>query len=291
MSETSTMTVKDMLESGAHFGHHTHVWNPRMKPYIFGARHGIHIINLQKTLDLAQAAFDCIESVVSQGYSILFVGTKKQAQHIVADESIRAEMFYVNHRWLGGMLTNFKTIKASIDRLNDLEEILEKGDESGYKKKERLLMSKDVIKLKRSLGGIREMTKLPGALFIIDPRKEHIAIKEARKLGIPVMAVADTNCNPEGIDFLIPANDDAIKSIRLFMHQAADACLRGKVKRQAVIRDEVTAEDAPRVARETNVKGATVSAYVGDKNKQDQFEGEAKGAFTQADAEKEKEGK
>ena len=283
MTGQTDVTVKQMLEAGAHFGHHTHLWNPRMKPYIFGARNGVHIIDLQKTLDMAQRALQCIENVVSQGQFVLFVGTKKQAQVIIADEAKRAGMYYVNHRWLGGTLTNFKTIKASIDRLNELEEIQKQGDESGYKKKERLLMSKDISKLLRSLGGIREMTRLPGLLFVIDPRKEHIAICEAQKLGIPIVALTDTNCDPEGVDYLIPANDDAIKSIRLFTSMIADACLKGSEKRQEVIRSEVEDKDSSRREEVTGSKGVAYVAVA------DSYEGEAEGSYSLDDAEKDAE--
>ena len=281
MTESHAITIKQMLEAGAHFGHHTQVWNPRMKPFIYGARNGIHIIDLQKTLDMAQRAFQRVEAVVSQGMSVLFIGTKKQAQVIVADEAKRAQLFYVNHRWLGGTLTNFKTIRASIDRLHQVEEILKQGDESGYKKKELLLMQREVQKLNQALGGIRDMTSLPGLVYVVDPRKEHIAVREAKKLGIPIIAVVDTNCDPEDIDYLIPANDDAIKSIRLFTAQIADACLRGLVKRQLVIREQV--QGSEKGSRETTIRGKGV-AYVGSK---DEYEGKLDGDYTQGEAEKE----
>ncbi|QQR80736.1 MAG: 30S ribosomal protein S2 [Deltaproteobacteria bacterium] len=240
----SEMSVKEMLEAGVHFGHQTHRWNPRMKPYIYGSRNGIHIIDLQKTAGLSQQAYDYIRKSVAKGGTVLFVGTKKQAQPIIIEESKRAQMFSVSHRWLGGTLTNFKTIQASIDRLKTLEKKKEDGSLEVLTKKERLMADREIEKLTESLGGIKDMPGLPSVIFVIDPSKEDIALKEASRLGIKVVAVADTNCNPEGIDFLIPGNDDALKSIRYFTQKMADACLEGLSQRQAVIRDRVEDESS-----------------------------------------------
>lgn len=222
------VTMKELLEAGVHFGHETKRWDPKMKPYIFGARNGIYIIDLQKTVQLFKEAFQFIVGVASRGGYILFVGTKKQAQETIAEQANRCGMYYVNHRWLGGMLTNFQTIKRSIDRLNKLEAM--KNDEiySLLPKKEVLELEKERTKLERSLGGIKNMDHLPGAIFVVDPKKEKIAIHEARKLGIPSIGIIDTNCNPEDVDYVIPGNDDAIRAIQLFATKIADAVVEGK---------------------------------------------------------------
>ena len=231
------ITMKELLEAGVHFGHQTKRWNPKMKPYIFGARNGIYIIDLQKTVRLFKSAYDFITDTVAEGKTVLFVGTKKQARDSIYEEANRSEMFYVHNRWLGGMLTNFHTIKQSIDRLNYLNNI--KNDESInlFPKKERLKLEKERIKLDNNLGGIREMTKLPGAIFIVDPKNEAIAIREGKRLSIPIVAVVDTNCDPQEIDYVIPGNDDAIRAIRLISSRIADACIKGRQlfeeKRQA----------------------------------------------------------
>ncbi|MDY0211428.1 MAG: 30S ribosomal protein S2 [Desulfuromonadaceae bacterium] len=222
------VSMKQLLEAGVHFGHQTKRWNPKMKPYIFGARNGIYIIDLQRTVRYFRTAYDFIQSVVENGDSVLFVGTKKQAQEAIREETERVGQFYVNNRWLGGMLTNFSTIKGSIDRLKKIEAMAEDGTFDLLTKKEVLQLERERIKLERSLGGIKSMTKLPGAMFVIDPKKEAIAVKEARKLGIPVVAVVDTNCDPDEIDYIIPGNDDAIRAIRLFVATMADACQDGK---------------------------------------------------------------
>jgi small subunit ribosomal protein S2 len=220
--------MKELLEAGVHFGHQTKRWNPKMKPYIFGARNGIYIIDLQKTVRMFRDAYDFIADTVAGGKSVLFVGTKKQARDAIYEEANRAEMFYVHNRWLGGMLTNFQTVKQSIDRLNHLNDI--KNDESVdlYTKKERLKLEKERIKLDNNLGGIRNMTKLPGAIYIVDPKKEAIAVREGRRLGIPIVAIVDTNCDPDDIDYVIPGNDDAIRAIRLVTARMADACIEGR---------------------------------------------------------------
>jgi small subunit ribosomal protein S2 len=227
------IAVKDLLEAGVHFGHQTKRWNPKMKPYIFGARNGIYIIDLQKTVRLAREAFKFVSDVCAKGGSVLFVGTKKQAQDAVVEEATRSAQFYVVNRWLGGTLTNFKTIKSGIDRLKALEKMAADGTFERLPKKEVALLQHEMDKLKKNLGGIQEMSRLPGCLFVIDPKKEYIAIHEASRLGIPIVALVDTNCDPEGIDYVIPGNDDAIRSIRLFCSKIADAAVEGKARYQA----------------------------------------------------------
>jgi small subunit ribosomal protein S2 len=220
--------MKELLEAGVHFGHQTRRWNPKMKPYIFGARNGIYIIDLQKTVRLFKIAYDFITNTAASGKSILFVGTKKQARESIYEEANRCEMFYIHNRWLGGMLTNFQTIKQSIDRLNYLNTIENDGSISLFPKKERLKLGKERIKLDSTLGGIRLMGKLPGAIFIVDPKNEAIAVREGKRLGIPIVAIVDTNCNPDDIDYIIPGNDDAIRAIRLITSRMASACIRGR---------------------------------------------------------------
>jgi small subunit ribosomal protein S2 len=227
----ASATVKDMLKAGVHFGHQTRRWNPKMKPYIYGPRNGIYIINLDLTKRLFDKACDFITEEVKKGGSVLFVGTKRQAQTIIRDEAKRSGMFYVDHRWLGGMLTNFQTIKNSIDRLKSIESMQADGSINRFPKKEILLMEKERIKLERNVGGIKNMRSLPSVLFVVDPRKETIAVSEAVKLGIPVVAMADTNCDPDHIDFVIPGNDDAIRSIRLISLHVAEAVLTGQALR------------------------------------------------------------
>jgi small subunit ribosomal protein S2 len=227
----SSATVKDMLKAGVHFGHQTRRWNPKMKPYIYGPRNGIYIINLDVTKRLFDKACDFITEEVKNGGSVLFVGTKRQAQTIINDEAKRSGMYYVDHRWLGGMLTNFQTIKNSIDRLKSIEAMQADGSINRFPKKEILLMGKERIKLERNVGGIKNMRSLPSVLFVVDPRKEAIAVNEAVKLGIPVVAMADTNCDPDNIDFVIPANDDAIRAIRLMSYHIAEAVLTGQALR------------------------------------------------------------
>jgi small subunit ribosomal protein S2 len=221
------ISLRDLLDAGVHFGHQTRRWNPKMKPYIFGDKNGIHIINLQKTAIQLIAATQFVSEAVARGQKVLFVGTKRQASDIVAEAAEAAGQYHVSHRWLGGMLTNFKTVKGSIDRLNLLEKERDAGRYEGLSKKERIGLERQTAKLKRSLGGIQEMTSLPGVVFIIDPKKEHIAAKEAKRLGIPIVAVVDTNCDPDGIKFVIPGNDDALKAIRLFATAISDACIEG----------------------------------------------------------------
>ncbi len=221
------ITMKQMLETGVHFGHQTRRWNPKMRPYIFGSRNGIHIIDLQQTVKLFQTAHDFIVDTVTKGGKVLFVGTKRQAQDAIKAEAERAQMYFVTNRWMGGTLTNFQTIKKSIDRLKKLEAMFEDGTIDKFPKKEIVLMEREVGKLNNALGGIKDLAGPPAAAFIVDPKREHIAIQECRKLNIPVVAVVDTNCDPDVIDYVIPGNDDAIRAIKLFAQHVADACLEG----------------------------------------------------------------
>ncbi len=230
-------TIRQLLESGAHFGHQTNRWNPKMKRYIFGSRNGIYIIDLQQTLNKFREAYEFIRRTTARGDKILFVGTKKQAQEIVASEAMRAQQFYVNQRWLGGMLTNFATIKKSLDRLREYEHMQDAGLWESLPKKEVLQLQKKIDKLDKLLGGIKSMETLPGAVFIIDCKKEKIAISEAKKLGIPTVAIVDTNCDPDDIDYVIPGNDDAIRTIRLVTARLADAVIEGMHERQATFLD------------------------------------------------------
>lgn len=227
----ANVTVRDMLQAGVHFGHQTRRWNPKMKPYIYGPRNGIYIINLDVTKKLYDTACNFIIEEIRKGGSILFVGTKRQAQAIINEEARRCGMFYVDHRWLGGMLTNFQTIKNSIDRLKSIESMQADGSINRFPKKEILLMEKERVKLERNVGGIKDMRGLPSVVFVVDPRKESIAVGEAKKLGIPVVGITDTNCDPDDIDLIIPANDDAIRSIRLLSHHVAEAVLAGQAMR------------------------------------------------------------
>jgi small subunit ribosomal protein S2 len=222
------VTMKELLEAGVHFGHQTKRWNPKMKPYIFGARNGIYIIDLQKTVRMFKTAYDFIVDTVAGGKSVLFIGTKKQARESIYEEANRCEMFYVHNRWLGGMLTNFQTIKKSIDRLNYLNNIENDGSINLFPKKERLKLAKEREKLDSTLGGIRNMGKLPGALFVIDPKNESIAVREGQRLNIPIVSIVDTNCDPDDVDYVIPGNDDAIRAIRLIAARMADACIEGQ---------------------------------------------------------------
>jgi small subunit ribosomal protein S2 len=222
------ITMKELLEAGVHFGHETKRWDPKMKPYIFGARNGIYIIDLQKTVQFLKEAYEFVRDIASKGEYVLFVGTKKQAQESIYEEATRCNMFYVNHRWLGGMLTNFQTIKRSIDRLNKLEAMKNEEIYNLLPKKEILELEKERSRLEKTLGGIKNMDRLPGTIFVVDPKKERIAVKEARKIGIPAIGIVDTNCNPEEVDYVIPGNDDAIRAIRLFATKIADAVIEGR---------------------------------------------------------------
>ena len=225
--------MKQLLEAGVHFGHQTRRWNPKMAPYIFTERNGIYIIDLQKTVRKIDDAYAFVRSVVMEGKSVLFVGTKKQAQESIEAEAKRCNMFYVNNRWLGGMLTNFRTIKGRIARLNAIDEMEARGDFEVLPKKEVIKLQHEREKLQENLGGIREMKNLPGCLFVVDPRKEHIAVAEARALNIPIVAIVDTNCDPDEIDYVIPGNDDAIRAVKLIAGKMADAVLEGKQGEQS----------------------------------------------------------
>jgi small subunit ribosomal protein S2 len=221
------ISMRALLEAGVHFGHNTGRWNPKMKQFIFGARNGIHIIDLQHTVRLFRAAFQAVVDTTARGETILFVGTKKQAQDVIVEEATRSGQHYVTQRWLGGTLTNFRTVKGSLERLRGLEKMEEDGTLFALTKREQVMIKRDRDKLMKSLGGIKGMSKLPGMMFVIDPHKEHIAVEEARKLELPVVAVTDTNCDPDMIDFVIPGNDDAIRAIKLFASKIADAAVIG----------------------------------------------------------------
>jgi len=243
----ANVTMRQMLEAGVHFGHQTRYWNPKMAPFIFGARNKVHIVNLEKTVPLFNDAMNFLGSMASKRGNILFVGTKRQARDIIAAEAQRCGMPYVNHRWLGGMLTNFKTVKQSIKRLKDLETMEQDGSMNRVSKKEALLMRREIDKLQRSIGGIKEMASLPDALFIIDVGHEKNAIAEAKTLGIPVVGVVDTNNSPDGVDYVIPGNDDAIRAITLYVQAAADSILAGRSASGAGAVDEfVEVEEAAR---------------------------------------------
>ncbi len=238
------ITIREMMEAGVHFGHQTKRWNPKMKGFIFGARNGIHIIDLQQTVRAFKRAYNFLVSNVAQGRSVLFVGTKKQAQEVMRDEALRAGQFFVTNRWLGGTLTNFNSVKGSIDRLHAIEKMSTDGTFERMTKKEVLGVTREQEKLQKALGGIKSMTEVPGAVFIVDVVKEHIAVTEARKLEIPIVAIVDTNCDPDVIDYPIPGNDDAIRSLKLFAGKIADACLLGqKVQRERANQQRAARQD------------------------------------------------
>lgn len=248
------VTMKELLESGVHFGHQTNRWNPKMKPYIYTARNGIYIIDLQQTVGLFDAAYKFVVDMVASGKDLLFVGTKKQAQESIKTEAERCEMPYVNQRWLGGMLTNFATIKKSIDRLNTLDDMFEDDSISAFTKKEMLGLQRERDKLQKVLGGIRNMKDLPGGIFIVDPRKELIAVKEGKKLGIPIVAVVDTNCDPDDIDYIVPGNDDAIRAIKLFSSKMAESVVEGKKRFDELIQAESDKEEKEEPETETKAE-------------------------------------
>ncbi len=240
----SYVTMKELLEAGVHFGHQTRRWNPKMAPYIFGARNGIHIIDLQKTVQFFKTAYNYVVETVANGGVVLFVGTKKQAQDAIREEAQRCSMFYVNHRWLGGMLTNFQTISRSIARLKEFEAMKEDGSIKRFPKKEILMMEKKAAKLERSLGGIKNMGRLPDIVYVVDPRKEDIAVLEAQKVNVPLLAIVDSNCDPTEIDYPIPGNDDAIRAIRLLTSRIADAVVEGKKLAEERLQGELDKEAA-----------------------------------------------
>ena len=224
----AVVAMKQLLEAGVHFGHQTRRWDPKMAEYIFQARNGIHIIDLQKTSKKIDEAYAFLKEQVEEGKTVLFVGTKKQAQECVKEAAEKSGMYYVDQRWLGGMLTNFDTIRTRVQRLKDLEKMQEDGTFEVLPKKEVILLKKEMEKLERNLGGIKEMEKIPGVIFLVDPKKEHIAVLEAKKLGIPVIGLVDTNCNPEEVDYAIPGNDDAIRAVKLITDVMANAIIEGK---------------------------------------------------------------
>jgi small subunit ribosomal protein S2 len=251
------VSMKELLEAGVHFGHQTKRWNPKMKPFIFGARNGIYIIDLQKTVKMFKTAYDFLTETAGSGKSVLFVGTKKQAKEAIYEEANRCEMFYIQNRWLGGMLTNFQTIRKSIERLNYLNTIHNDGSINLFPKKERMKLAKEREKLDGNLGGIRTMERLPGAIFIIDPKNEAIAVHEGRRLKIPIVAVVDTNCDPDEIDYPIPGNDDAIRAIRLLTSRMANACIDGKQKwaeRMQAEADKMAPEEAKPLSAAADLK-------------------------------------
>jgi len=239
------VNMRELLEAGSHYGHQARRWNPKMRPYIFGERNGIHIIDLQKTVKLFKNACNFLEAITARGGHVLFVGTKRMARDLVAQESKRAGQHFVNNRWLGGTLTNFSTVRQSIHRLKRIEKMSMDGTFGNLTKKEALHLDREKGKLDRDLGGIKDMPGMPRAIFIVDAHKETIALKEAKRLGIPIVAVADTNADPTGIDHLIPGNDDSIKSLKLFISMAADACLAGKMRSKD--KTEMTGEEMERV--------------------------------------------
>jgi small subunit ribosomal protein S2 len=247
-----SVTVKQLLEAGAHFGHQTGHWHPKMKNYIFTQRNGIHIIDLEQTVTLLNRACAFVRDLVSNGQTIMFVGTKKQAQDIIEEEAKRCGMYYVSQRWLGGMLTNFNTIQGRIDYLVRLEDKNSRGELDYMSKKDKLKVEKEMAKLNRVMGGFKEMTALPGAIFIIDPTKEKIALNEARKVGVKLVATVDTNCNPDNIDYIIPANDDAIKAIKVICMHIADAVLEGKMLAEAGENKEEEENEEPVAAEITS---------------------------------------
>lgn len=264
----SDISLKSLLEAGVHFGHQVSRWNPKMKPYLYMARNGIHIIDLEQTIPLLHKAYQFVLDQVARGGSVLFVGTKPQAQEVVVQEAQRAGMFYVTHRWLGGMLTNFKTIKQSINKLKDYYVRKESGELARLVKREQLQLERQAEKMECSLGGIRDLDGLPTVVIVVDPNRECIALRESKRLGIPVVALADSNCNPDEIDFLIPGNDDAMRSIQLVVTFLADACVVGMERRQVVIQKQREAKEDPKAGtprQEERQVGGRGRAYVAER--------------------------
>jgi len=289
--DLSLITMKQLLEAGVHFGHQTRRWNPKMKPYIFGARNGIYIIDLQKTVRLFKKAYTFVLDTVAAGGSVLFVGTKKQAQDAILEEASRCGQFYVNQRWLGGMLTNFTTIRQSIDRMNSIAAILEKPEETNFTKKELGNLKRQFEKLNKNLAGIRDMRRLPKALFVVDSKKESIGVQEARKLGIPIVGIVDSNCDPDEIDYVIPGNDDAIRAIRLFASKVADACTEGRAIHEASLREDAGEAEIPAWKKAAEAAGVAAgeAAQAADEEGhgspgEDREEGHKEGEHEEADA-------
>ncbi len=254
----ASISMKLLLEAGVHFGHQTNKWNPKMKPYIFGARNGIYIIDLQQTVGMFQAAYDFVVNLVAEGRDVLFIGTKKQSQEAVKEEAERCGMPFVNQRWLGGMLTNFNTISKRIERLNTLQKMFADDSIKAFPKKEIMKLQKEMNKLDKVLGGIKLIKRVPGGLFVVDPKRESIAVKEARKLRIPIVAIVDTNCDPDDIDYVIPGNDDAIRAIKLFASKIADAVVDGKKR----IEENIQADTDKEVQAETMTAGDAMGSDV-----------------------------
>ncbi len=269
------LTMKQLLEAGVHFGHQTRRWNPKMKPFIFGERNGIHIIDLQQTVKLFDVAYDFIVETVANGGKVLFVGTKRQAQDTIKEEAERCGMYYVNHRWLGGTLTNFRTIRQSVDKLKRLEEWFDDGTIERFPKKERLKLERLKQKLERNLGGIKDMEELPQAIYIVDPKKEHIAVLEARKLEIPIVAIVDTNCDPDLIDYIIPGNDDAIRAIKLLTTKIADACLEGHSLWEEKLQAETDKAVEEEMAEAYEAEGSEETTEVAEPAEETQTESQA----------------
>lgn len=281
----SDIEIEAMMDAGAHFGHQTKRWNPKMRPYIYGARSGVHIIDLQKTKSLAVEALEYLTNAVAHGKDVLFVGTKPQAREIIKAQAIRSNMYYVTDRWMGGTLTNYQTIRKGIDRLIDLETRREKNDFEGYTKKELLDIDRAIIKLEASLGGIKRTKGVPAVLFVVDPKQEHIAVMEANKLGIPVIALTDSNCDPDPIDYIIPGNDDAISSVEYFTTRVADACLAGLEKREQFAQNPDASQGrgfrpgrGPR--RGGPARGTENKSYVSKAVQGQTYEGDASGGFS-----------
>ena len=250
----SVVSMKQLLEAGVHFGHQTRRWNPKMAPYIFTERNGIYIIDLQQTVKMLDEAYDAVADIVAQGGTILFVGTKKQAKDTIKAEAERCGMYYVNERWLGGMLTNFKTMRSRIDRMKEIEKMAEDGTFDVLPKKEVVQLQKELDKLQRNLGGIRDMKKIPDAIYIVDPKKERICVQEAQRLGITIIGIADTNCDPEELDYIIPGNDDAIRAVKLITSKLADAVLEGKQGQEEAPAEEKAEEPAQETAEEAEAE-------------------------------------
>jgi small subunit ribosomal protein S2 len=272
--------MKQLLEAGVHFGHQTRRWNPKMKPFIFGERNGIHIIDLQQTIKYFEIAYEFVVNLVAEGGKLLFVGTKKQAQDTIREEAERCGMYYVNYRWLGGTLTNFRTIRQSVEKLKRIESWFEDGTIERFPKKERLKLERLKNKLERNLKGIKDMETLPQALFVVDPVHEEIAVKEARKLGIPIVAIVDTNCDPDLIDYIIPGNDDAIRAVKLITGKIADACLEGleiyKEKVAAQTDKELSLEEEFLKRDEEAAAEAILEEILAEEKKEAEFEELAK---------------
>lgn len=255
----ANISMKQLLEAGVHFGHQTRRWNPKMARYIYGERNGIYIIDLQKTVKKLKEGTRFVKDLVAGGQKIVFVGTKKQAKDSVQEEATRCNMFFINHRWLGGTLTNFQTIRKTITRMKKLKQMMEDGSMDSLPKKEKTLAAKELVKMERSLGGIKDMDELPGAIFVVDTKKEHNALAEARKLGIPIVGIVDTNCDPDEVDQVIPGNDDAIRAVRLISSLMAESCLEGlELRRQELERQQKAEEEAAAAAKEGEDAGQPV---------------------------------